>query len=291
MNIANGAVKSMLRAICLCEVLGMAGCKLDETGERMADHRQREQACSDSMVGKRRVPIIGGGEIDATRFSFFVPQTSIKDDGECGAIGFSAEFYWTGKKIVTAAEVPLVDMPGYSYMNLKMQELPAHWRLLSVAAKLGNRRLGKACKAHFDPTKCPDPNYRSPSLPSTWPAHQIVRLKAYPGLEMWLEPVRNPKINDSRMIFVDWPRRDGLTPRNVNCWSHEVEFPISAMTIAELEQLDFGTRTFPCDVEADSFDFKGGAARIHHSTALLPSVVPALRALQQYLSDSILRED
>lgn len=63
------------------------------------------------------------------------------------------------------------------------------------------------------------------------------------------------------------------------------------MTPAELEQLDFGKRNFACDVGYASFDFKGGAARISTGTGALRDIVPALKALQQYLSESIIKED
>lgn len=260
----------------------LVGCKpaSQDTDKRLADYQARLQACVDSMANKTRIPIMGGGEIDTSRFAFNVPHMNVTDEGECGAVGFEAEFYWTGEKIVP--NVP-------KFTGLSSTQIPPEWRRLGVGAKLGNRRLDNQCKAHFDPQKCPDPNRKPTVPPPTWPENLTVRPKAYPGLEMRLSEKRS---THASYFIVGWPRRDGVTPRVVSCWGLPTSFPpVETMTIAELEQLDFGKRTFPCDVEYGSFDFKGGGARVHHSTALLPSVVPALKALQQYLSDSIIKAD
>jgi len=279
------------RMLGLCVILGLAGCKLDKTAEHVADYHQREKVCADSMVGKSRIPIIGGGEIDLTRFSFFVPQMSAKDDGECGAVGFETEFYWTGDKIVTPAEVPLVDLPGHSLSKVKIRDLPPHWRLLRVAARLGTRKLAKQCRENFDPNKCPDPNEKPTGPAPTWPEHLTVRPKAYPGLEIRLDPVRDRRPSDIAFFIPGWPRWDGVTPRHITCLPNHVDFPLHTMTPVEMEKIDFGNRTIPCDVDFRSFDFKGGAARISTGTEALRGIVPALQALQRYLFDSIIKED
>lgn len=260
------------------------GCKpaSQDTDKRLADYQARLQACVDSMENKTRIPIMGGGEIDTSRFAFNVPHMNVTDEGECGAVGFEAEFYWTGEKIVPNAP---------KFTGLHPTQLPPEWQMLRVGAKLGNRRLGQQCKAHFDPKKCPDPNYKAPAPPPTWPENLTVRPKAYPGLEIRLQPVRDPRPTGVTFYMTDWPRRDGITPRDIHCFGLSGKVPVEAMTPAELEQLDFGRRTFPCDVEYGSFDFKGGAARISTGTEALRDIVPALKALQQYLSDSIIKED
>lgn len=275
---------TLRKVLAMVGVLVLVGCKpaSQNIDKRLADYQARLQACVDSMETKTRIPIMGGGEIDTSRFAFNVPHMNITDEGECGAVGFEAEFYWTGEKIVPNAP---------KFTGLHPTQIPPEWRRLGVGASLGNRRLGNQCKAHFDPQKCPDPNRKPPGMPPTWPENLTVRPKAYPGLAMRLQPVRDPRPTGVTFFMTDWPRREGGTPRSVHCYSHEVDFPVHKMSIAELEQLDFGKRTFPCDVGYGSFDFKGGGARVHHSTALLPSVVPALKALQQYLSDSIIKED
>lgn len=270
-----------LTAVCAVAV-SLAGCKpaSQDTDKRLADYQARLQACVDSMENKTRIPIMGGGEIDTSRFAFNVPHMNVTDEGECGAVGFEAEFYWTGEKIVPNAP---------KFTGLHPTKIPPEWRRLGVGASLGNRRLGNECKAHFDPQKCPDPNRKPSGPPPTWPENLTVRPKAYPGLEMRLSEKRS---TTASYFIVGWPRRDGVTPRSIRCWGLSTSFPpVETMSIAELEQLDFGKRTFPCDVEYGSFDFKGGGARISTGTEALRDIVPALKALQQYLSDSISKED
>lgn len=269
----------------LLALLLVSGCKpaQQEINERLADYHARLQACVDSVENKSRVPIMGGGEIDTSRFAFNVPHMSVTDEGDCGAVGFEADFYWTGEKIVPRSP---------KFTGLRLTEIPPEWLILRVGAKLGNRRLSKQCQAQFDPQKCPDPNRKPSGPPATWPEHLTVRPKAYPGLEFRLLD-GPPRMSSHHAAFFisGWPRRDGTTPRIVDCWSHEVDFPVHKMSIAELEQLDFGKRTFPCDVEFADFEFKGGAARISTGTEALRDIVPALKALQQYLSDSIIKEE
>ncbi len=268
----------------LLTALVLSACKpaSQSNTQRLADYQARLQACVDSMETKSRIPIMGGGEIDTSRFAFHVPSMNVSDEGECGAVGFEAEFYWTGDKIVPNSP---------KFTGLRLSEIPREWRLLRVGASLGNRRLGQQCKEHFDPLKCPDPNRQPSGPPPTWPEHLTVRPKAYPGLEIRLQPVRDPRPIGVTFFMTDWLRRDGVTPRHISCFSHEVDFPVHKMTSAELKQLDFGRRTFPCDVDYGSFDFKGGAARISTGTEALRDIVPALKALQRYLSDSIIKAD
>lgn len=280
-------------AIGVCAVLGAVALKPDATGKRQADKReaddrQRLEVCRDSMKDKTRIPIMGGGVIDTSRYSSKIPIMKVSDDGECAAVGIEEVFFWTGEKIVTDGEVPRVDLPGYGG-RIKIQDIPQHWRDLRVSAGLDNRRLDKACKAHFDPKKCPDYTYRIPRYPSSWPEHLIVRPKAYPDLEIWLP--ENGSSTEVGYHTVGWPGRDGITPRLINCFGI-TNFPsVENMIPAQLEQLDFAEHRHPCHVEHESFDFNGGSAFVRLDTALLPSAVPALKALQAYISNSIIKED
>jgi hypothetical protein len=270
-------------AVFLLLVTAVAACKPGQGIDiRRNEYQQKLQACRDSFAGVTRIPILGGGYIDTARFAFHVPTMKVTDEGACGAVAFVADFYWTGEKIIP-------NSPKFTGLN--PDEIPPHWRLLQVAAELANRKLNLQCQAQFDPNKCPDPTYKAPVPPSTWPEHLIVRPNAYPGLEIWLDAVRDPRPTGFGFIMRDWKRWDGVTPRHVSCSADHVEFPIHTMTPAELEHLDFGQRTFPCEVWFNDFDFKGGAARISTGTEALREIVPALKALQKYLSDSIIKED
>lgn len=273
---AKGCVALLSGALLLL----MQGCsKREEPAEQKA-YRQQLEACSEQLQKDPLVPIVGGGYLDTRRLDF--NATTVRfEDGQCGTDGFETSFYWTGEKIVPAGQKFTGLLPG--------QETPKHWRRLNVVAQLGNQRKARACQEHFDPKKCVDPKHKNPGLPPTWPEERIVRPIAYPGLEIWM-PVDGYKKDVGGIYFVmkDWPRPDG-TPREVNCW-HLPGYDPSAMTKKDLEHLDFGNRTLPCQVEGWDFSFVGGAARISTGTEALRDITPALQALQQYISGSISRE-
>ena len=245
-------------------------------------YEQQLQACQQQLQQNPLVPIIGGGHLDTRRYDFNVPTVRF-EDGQCGTDGFETSFYWTGEKIVPT---------GQKFTGLLSgEEIPKHWRRLNVAARLGNQRKGRECKEHFDPKKCVDPKHKNPGLPPSWPEDRIVRPKAYPGLEIWIPEKPFPsRTRGVSFVMKGWPRNDGATPRTVYCWAFPDSYPIETMSRTDLENLDFGSQTMPCDVEGWNFDFKGGAARIGMSTAILSTITPALQSLQTYISDSIIRE-
>lgn len=275
---AKGCVALLSGALLLL----MQGCsKREEPAEQKA-YRQQLEACSEQLQKDPLVPIVGGGYLDTRRLDF--NATTVRfEDGQCGTDGFETSFYWTGEKIVPAGQKFTGLLPG--------QETPKHWRRLNVVAQLGNQRKARACQEHFDPKKCVDPKHKNPGLPPTWPEERIVRPVAYPGLEIWMPEKPFPKgTRGVSFVMKGWPRKDGITPRTVYCWSLPDLFPIEAMSLADLESLDFSKTEkhgYPCDVELWDFDFKGGAARIGTGTEALRDITPALRALQKYISDSV----
>ncbi|MOA45542.1 hypothetical protein D3C78_1679470 [compost metagenome] len=66
------------------------------------------------------------------------------------------------------------------------------------------------------------------------------------------------------------------------------------LTREELEGIDFRGRLqrgVACQVDIESFNFKGGAGRVSISTESLSEAPKALEAMSKYLSDSIIREE
>jgi hypothetical protein len=134
-----------------------------------------------------------------------------------------------------------------------------------------------------------------------WPDDLIVKLKNYPGLELWLDaPPPHFKNEYALITFVmsDWRRRDG-TPRIISCAglnsaSDEVaasglsQSELLTFSRAELENVDFGRLNTRCSVQLHSFDFAGGDGRVSLGTSSLRGAPEALRFVSEYLSSSII---
>lgn len=241
----------------------------EEERARMAAHKERVNACIEQIRTDPLVPIIGGGYLDTRRFDFNVPTVRV-DDGQCGTDGFETSFYWTGEKILPA---------GPRFTGMKLPDIPKHWRLMHVGAKLGNRKF---CKEN--PEKCVS---AMPSVPVEWPEEFTAHLRNY---EL---DVRMPKVpvdfvtQEIGFVLRGWPRKDG-TPRFLMC---SINRDVKKMSREQIEELEFGERTLPCQADFRDFDFKGGAARIRTGTEALREMPMALQALQTYLSNSVIREE
>lgn len=134
-----------------------------------------------------------------------------------------------------------------------------------------------------------------------WPDELIVKLKNYPGLELWLTappPSFKNEFSIKNFVIRDWRRRDG-TPRVIAC--NGLGSPSTAVLASglnkevlltfnksQLEDLDFGRLNAYCTVELHDFDFAGGDARVGTGTGSLFGAPIALRLISEYLSRSII---
>jgi hypothetical protein len=252
----------------------VSGCGKSERDVELQTHDKHVEECRVALAKNPLIPIIGGGRLDTKYFAFNVPTVRF-EKGECGTDGFVSDFYWTGTKIVPADP---------KFTGLALTQVPKEWRLLRVGARLGNMSRSLACEAKFDPSHCPDPNDKAPGYPPAWAQELVVRPKRYPGLEIWIDPKPIPRgLQAIHFVLGDWRREDGR-PRTVNC---DIRREVASMTRADFEEIDFGTNSFPCQVEFSDFSFTGGAARVSTGTDALRDAVPALKALQAYLSQAV----
>lgn len=248
--------------------------------ERVAQQAYEKQIeqCRDELAKKvPMIPIIGGGYLDTRYFAFNVPSVVYKD-GECGTDTFVTNLYWTGQKIVPAKE---------EFTGMLAGAVPQHWLRFGIGAVFGNLRQARACQSNPSLDFCMK-GYTPPGYPPTWPQERIVKPKHYPGLEIWLPPTPIKDIAAIHFVLSDWRREDGR-PRTVNC--DLPGYQPWKMTKEEFENIDFGTHMFPCQVEYSDFTFKGGAARVHTGTEALKDITPLLKALHQYISNSIIQEE
>lgn len=252
--------------------------------ERAALYKANAQAiekCNAKWVGKPRVPIRGSDYVlDATRLPWGMAYETWTKDEECGAATINGLFYWTGNKIIPEAI--------WLKSGRKLTELPEDVLVFDIRALLGAPPDSvRHCKAR--PEDCKGP----PGPPVDWPNELVVRLKHYEDLEVRmyrkkdLAELRPTDVTHSMGFFLrGWPREDGA-PRVVSC---DVGRDVYKMTRVEIENIDFGKQTRPCQLEFWGFEFNGGSARVYTNTAMLHQIIPALHALHQYLNESITKE-
>jgi hypothetical protein len=246
--------------------------------ERMAEarehHREVSKKCSQKLAGMEQVPILGGSLLDRTRIPGFHFGSSARD-GLCIADVLEGSFWWTGTELRT------------EYQE-SGREKPSSWGHFNVAARLYTKK----------PSTEP---YNMGFKVVDWPEELIVKLKNYPGLELWLND-RPPSIKNgfsvTDFVIRDWRRRDG-TPRTISCdglGSPRKEILESGVSKADLlgfnktqlENLDFGDLSAYCTVGLHNFDFAGGDARIGTGTESLLGAPIALQMLSEYLSNAII---
>jgi hypothetical protein len=277
----NYIFRSLGSLFSILTLVACSGCGKSKVDVAVDEHDKKVNECRQELEKKNPlIPIIGGGYLDVSKFAFTVPTVRY-EDGRCGTDGFQADFYWTGEKIVPAAE---------KFTGLAPTQVPKNWRLLRVGAILGNLRRARECEAHPDPdsSRCPKTG-STPGYPATWPRELVVELKHYPQLEIWLEPPPKTFLSEIPFVLKDLRRDDGR-PVSVGCFALE-GYDLPAMKRSQFEELRFDARPFPCQAEYGDFTFKGGAARVHFSTTALVDIATALKELKVYLSKAIIQEE
>jgi len=246
--------------------------------EEMAEYRERSrkesEACSKKIGDLDHIPIFGGSFIDRARLTGLRLSTTVWK-GQCVAHLLEGAFWWTG------TELRPVNVE-------KMIEPEPHWGHFYVTAKLYTR------KASTGP-------YAVGRKTTDWPKGLIVKLKNYPGLELWLNalpPSAENYFSVKNFIIRDWRRGDG-TPREIACDglgsrsrivldSGVGRADLLKFNKTQLENVDFGDLTVRCTVELHDFDFAGGSARVGTSTKSLLGAPKALQMINEYLSNSII---
>ena len=278
-------------------ILSVYGCDAENNFSAQKKYQQKVDKCRVELAGYRKIPIIGGGYLDLEILG--KSSAGVRyEDGQCGTDTVEVSFWWTGEEVIP-------DSP--KFMANKQRDLPEVWRLYKVVASLGNRTKSVACERNSKISECP--GFKAADQGgyqvSSWPKKFIVKLKNYPGLELWL-PVEPPnKKNSSRInnfIISDWRRSDG-SPRSINCWGlnrlgpEYQETNLSAKDLAllsrgELENINLAGRLqhgVACQVEFWDFDFDGGAGRVSFSTESLASAPQALKSINLYLKNAIIK--
>ncbi|MBC3271735.1 hypothetical protein HU765_17460 [Pseudomonas sp. SWRI81] len=245
----------------------------EQSAESAAIHQADEKACQNKLASMKQVPILGGAYVDKTLVpEFYVGMPEMVNKKACLANTLKGLVWWTGT--------------GFRrYQDQSLKSIPQSWRLYELNAGLYTRK--ETSEPH-------ERGYRHVN----WPDELIVKLKNYPGLEIWLDaPPPHFKNRDSVRTFVltGWPRRDG-TPRLIKCDGlirPASEEGLNGEKLArfsrtELENLDFDGLNFFCTVELHSFDFAGGHGRVGLDTSSLREVPEMLKFLGNYLSHSVI---
>jgi len=246
--------------------------------ERMAEEQDRSREiskkCNQKLAGMEHVPILGGSLLDIAKIPGFHFGSATRN-GQCIATLLEGDFWWTGTELRP------------TYQDLGNEPL-SHWRYFSLAARLYTR------------TESTEPINMGRQT-KEWPEELIVKLKNYPGLELWLNappPTVENEFAVSGFIMRDWRRSDG-TPRVIACdglgspssevlesgFSREV---LLTFNKSQLENLDFGQLNTRCTVGLHNFDFAGGDARVHLGTRSLRVAPAALKFISEYLSSAII---
>lgn len=292
MNINRVALILIAAALAACDDKS----RLEQSPEQIA-YQQKLMECRTEFGKSNVVPIIGGGYIDMSRFGF--TGSSVRfEEGQCGVDMLQISFWWTGEEV-------LPDHPDF--IKVKESERARKWNYYTVAVKLGNQRKARQCRENIDLPQCSGFKgaVRSGWRVTEWPEELTIKLKNYPGLEFWLReppPSAENHLRVDDFVMVDWRRKDG-TPRSIDCWGLGLiaasekgigRENLTLMTREELENIDFRGKVghgLPCQVDFESFNFKGGAGRVSTGTEALGDAPKALKAISDYLSESIIMEN
>lgn len=260
--------------VALCSWLVNCQIESERRAEERTSSREVSKKCYEKLAGMEYVPISGGSFLDVRKIPGF-NYSSTTRDGQCIAEGVEGSFWWTGTELRPTYQEP-------------REEPSPDWRIFSIAARLYTRRESTEPISMGRQTK-------------EWPEELIVKLKNYPGLELWLNappPSIENEFAIKGFIMRDWRRRDG-TPRVIACdglgspHPHVLESGLSKAVLltldkVQLENLEFGTFNTYCKVGLHNFDFAGGDALVYLGTGSLRVAPAALEFISEYLSNSII---
>lgn len=258
--------------VCYCVVFFYI--KWEAAAERRERTRAISKECYEKISNIEHAPISGGSFIDRNRLRGFHLSISPTED-VCIAAILEGSFWWTGTEVRTA------------YQERDNEPDPS-WGHYNVAARL------------FTPKASTEP-FKIGLRYTEWPDDLVVKLKNYPGLELWLKappPSNENQFAVKNFIVRDWRRRDG-TPRVIMCnglsspTRSVLESGLSRDELltfnkSRLENLDFGDLDAYCTIELHDFDFAGGDARVWTGTGSLRGAATALPLIREYLSRSII---
>lgn len=285
----NSALKTNISRIfiLIASILTIGGCDpLDEDKELKAYYEKIDQ-CREELKKSPLIPIIGGGYLDTRYFAFNVPSVRYVD-GQCGTDLFTAEFWWTGEKIVAnSMEMMGINIPNPIPRN--WNPIPRHWVLFHhVGVKLENMEKLKNCNDPYKSTQeCQKQDINYPAMDI--PQYKKITPKNYPNLEIWLTDRSYKTMSSIIFTIPSWRRPDGY-PRFITCSPSGEEYDKSPLTKEDYENIDFKHHKFLCRIEFQSLPLKGGVARANTGTDALKDIVPALKALEAYLNQSIILE-
>lgn len=260
--------------VAFCSWLVSCYVESEQMAEERTRSREESKKCSQKLAGMEHVPILGGAFLDVAQIPGFHFGSTIRN-GLCMAEGLEGAFWWTGTEL----------RPTYQELG---KERLSSWRHFSVTARLYTKTA--STEPHNMGRKTVD-----------WPEELVVKLKNYPGLELWLTappPSIKNEFAISGFVMRDWRRRDG-TPRVIACNGLrspsttvlESEFyteVLLTLNKSQLENLDFGHFNAYCTVGLHNFDFAGGDARVYLGTGSLRVAPIALKYISDYLSGSII---
>lgn len=245
-----------------------------ETREYRESYRKKYIACEKKLSDSDYLPIHGGGLLDTSRVRGFHWYLNARND-ECVGDNLKGLFIWTGKEIRNAFD-----------RDMNIEPLP-DWHFFSIEAGLYMRSESSA------PSKI---GFQSVD----WPEELTVKLKNYPGLELWLTshpPSVDNKSDVQNFVIPDWRRSDGV-PQIINCsgldssWKTAFKRGLSAEHLlgfdkVQLENIEFGDLNVPCNMRMKNF-FSGGGAWVGFGIKSLRVAPQAIQSIGDYLSRSVI---
>lgn len=238
------------------------------------DYSRKQLAeCQKKLSNSEYLPILGGGLLEVSRLKGFYWSLGVKS-GECVGDNLEGSFWWTGTELRS------------TYDEVGKKNDRTGWGHFNVAARLYVRKPNN--KPHSRGYQNVD-----------WPDELTVKLKNYPGLELWLlapPPSVENKFAVTNFVLRDWRRRDG-TPRLIKCGglnssqnsgSGLSRDDLLKIDKSQLENVNFSGLNAYCTVELSSFNFAAGDARISLGTESLAGAPQALKFINDYLSRSLI---